>query len=255
MRLDGKRTERRDIYRRTPAPPAAFTLIELLVVIAIIAMLVAILVPSLLKVRAIARLTLCQTHLHALSRGHATYSADFNDVKPPLLRENSSGGLVYDFVSPDIKWNYTPVGQGLLVRLKYVPIEAVLCPSASMLTDAAMDQAAWQDLPNGGSSYAYFWRDSEGLSSVADLRKPAMYQQAQVAGKTALAMDVNCEQGHSYVGEYAGRAWASHPDMGAINVLFVDAHVASLSNRDVIMKFPGGTFEEVLWFRDASRRR
>ncbi len=60
----------------------AFTLIELLVVIAIIAMLVALLLPSLTRAKEQARRTNCQANLRSIGHGVAFYLADSNGVLP-----------------------------------------------------------------------------------------------------------------------------------------------------------------------------
>jgi prepilin-type N-terminal cleavage/methylation domain-containing protein/prepilin-type processing-associated H-X9-DG protein len=61
----------------------AFTLIELLVVIGIIALLIAILLPSLSKARKSARTAVCLTHQRALDQALQTYYVDFHN--PPTL--------------------------------------------------------------------------------------------------------------------------------------------------------------------------
>lgn len=61
----------------------AFTLIELLVVVAIIALLVAILVPSLNGARQQARAATCLANLHMLGVGIAIYGNENRDVLPP----------------------------------------------------------------------------------------------------------------------------------------------------------------------------
>src|SRR4051794_18426152 len=92
----------------------AFTLVELLVVIGIIALLLALLLPVLRKVRADARLVACKSRSHGVLLAHASYAAANRDFKPPLLLPRTVSPR-YDWVSPDVRWRGQPVGQGILV--------------------------------------------------------------------------------------------------------------------------------------------
>ena len=63
----------------------AFTIIELLVVVAIIALLLAVLVPSLQRARELARRSACGAHLHGLAVGWTVYATDWGSL-PMLTR-------------------------------------------------------------------------------------------------------------------------------------------------------------------------
>lgn len=65
---------------------AAFTLIELLVVIAIIAVLIAILLPSLSRSRANAKRTVCASNMRALTQGALLYATEWNGWLPLEFR-------------------------------------------------------------------------------------------------------------------------------------------------------------------------
>ena len=60
----------------------AFTLVELLVVIAIIAMLLAILMPALNRVKQLAYRVVCGAHMRGIGQGIVVYAADFEDEYP-----------------------------------------------------------------------------------------------------------------------------------------------------------------------------
>jgi len=97
-------------------PRKAFTLIELLVVVAIIALLIAILLPTLKRAKAQARMAVCKSNLREYGKACAYYLADYNDVFPPHVHpwEDSADGNGYphwynlldyywfgEFIAPD----------------------------------------------------------------------------------------------------------------------------------------------------------
>jgi prepilin-type N-terminal cleavage/methylation domain-containing protein/prepilin-type processing-associated H-X9-DG protein len=118
-----------------------FTLIELLVVISIIALLMAIMMPALNKVRASAQSTVCKSNLRQLGLGLRFY-AEANSEKLPLYADPGTG---YYWMSPIAPYLSAKLNKG-----GEVDMGVALCPSASKLPDCTIQQAygdshtAWQ---------------------------------------------------------------------------------------------------------------
>jgi prepilin-type N-terminal cleavage/methylation domain-containing protein len=232
----------------------AFTLVELLVVIGIIAVLVALLLPVMGRARASARFTACKSNIRQQLQAHAIYAQNWHDFKPPLFRRGTAS-VQLDWVSPDTKWSNKFVGQGLLVSEGYLPFDMLLCPSEAMGDDGERDRNAWDNLPNSGSSYVYFWRHpDEAPTDPTKAHVGATYHRQRVGPRKTVVMDVNAESGHVYTGEYAGRAWVSHPQVRRFNVGYIDGSVQDFDINEFQLLFAGGTFEELQWFAAADAR-
>ena len=80
-----------------PRPRRAFTLIELLVVVGIIALLIAILIPSLNGARRMSRTAACAANLRGIAQLNAIYGADYDDYIMGGQTTSSRGNLKFDF--------------------------------------------------------------------------------------------------------------------------------------------------------------
>ena len=111
---------------------SGFTLIELLVVIAIIAMLTAILMPSLTKAKEQAKKVQCGAHLKGLGLALHMYAADYNDTFPACVMP---GNLYEGYGGISFWWQ---------LGLQYAGTEKKLiqCPSLRM---SRFDGANWGD--------------------------------------------------------------------------------------------------------------
>lgn len=132
-------------FRQSKRPLPAFTLIELLVVIAVIAMLLAVLIPSLQKVRFHARLVVCASNLRNVGAAIHAYSGDFDDTIPfgpeglPMAGSQfyTATGNVTSLIS---LYDGSPVGLGLLLDgyLSDQP-KVLFCPGADQHSNAEIE--------------------------------------------------------------------------------------------------------------------
>ena len=139
-----------------------FTLIELLVVIAIIAILAAMLLPSLSKARDTAKKIACINNLKSITLAYTMYANDSNDCSPlnssadtnycdyMMAKNNAKYGLLV-LVKPNLRWmgGYYKYknAQGPLAN-----IDALKCPSI------AKQPFTRDNLPNKGVHAGYTYR-------------------------------------------------------------------------------------------------
>jgi prepilin-type N-terminal cleavage/methylation domain-containing protein/prepilin-type processing-associated H-X9-DG protein len=102
----------------------AFTLVELLVVIGIIALLVAMLLPSLNKAKKAARTTACLSNLRQMGLALATYTGENKGRMFDYLWQGKDAN---NTVIPDWGWNGYWIG---MLNAYKVKDEAILCPEA-----------------------------------------------------------------------------------------------------------------------------
>ncbi len=108
-----------------------FTLVELLVVIAIIAMLLAILMPALGKVRQLAYRMMCGTNLSGIGKAMMIYANDYDESFPVSGRNaewNPDDGLSWDWDVAQIDYTASPqldeatVTSSLYLLVKYADV-------------------------------------------------------------------------------------------------------------------------------------
>lgn len=116
-------------------PQRAFTLIELLVVVAIIALLIAVLIPSLARARERSKRAVCFSNLRQIAIGMRSYAHEYED-RVPLVFGNSKqynqdfwyGGSLADLTTYPSRYR----GQGILYQLRIVTDhKGFRCPSAT----------------------------------------------------------------------------------------------------------------------------
>jgi len=118
----------------------AFTLIELLVVISVIALLMAILMPCLQRVRQQARGVACQAHLRQWGVLQATFMAE-NDGRFPKPKPAADG--YYDYYGDEAVWwdwgwvwSWGPgMADASVPRMYTATKEIMVCPAATKTSD------------------------------------------------------------------------------------------------------------------------
>ena len=245
-----------------------FTLIELLVVIAIIAMLLAILMPALNKVKKIAQRVVCGTNLKGLGTAQTVYANDYEDMYAKQKATGSYGPITQNWWDPSLNWsantgNVSVSGSlYLLVREADVSPKSFVCPSSAQspydgkLPPAASGLASVPDITelwdfgnlavNAGSvdsqSYAYhnpysrFAADGTRSASFAVMadRNPWLDEKLTVGNATA-------ENYLDVVGTSAEkwqimRANAQPHSREGQNVLFGDGHNSFEKRSDIGVK-------------------
>ncbi len=112
----------------------AFTLIELLVVIAIIALLMAILLPSLQRSRMQARNILCKSNLKSYGLVMQLYTGDWDDGLPESFTGIYSRKTMDEAISLAGSWNpsvpaeYNLKQDGAYIPYLYTNVTSNICP-------------------------------------------------------------------------------------------------------------------------------
>jgi len=123
-----------------------FTLIELLVVISIIALLLAIILPSMQAVKRRASRTVCSANLHSIGLSIHCYANDNNTYLPTKDKWSNIGGWLFDVpknVADDMKQEYG--------------IETLYCPANSLKSKDPGELERWYSTYGLWALTDYFW--------------------------------------------------------------------------------------------------
>ena len=159
---------------KTPRPISpSFTLIELLVVIAIIALLVALIVPSLKRAKDAAYLAICQVNLKSIQIGLTTYAMDSNNFTPDEPPHNGAdwtpndgrgvaGSEIWGLTRPHQSNTNVPMGLGQLIEGGYCSlVEALFCPTeervGKMANGYAVGEGFWRLRRFFGEPFSQPW--------------------------------------------------------------------------------------------------
>lgn len=192
------------VRRTSPKTTQGFTLIELLTVIAIIAILAAILIPAVGKVRASANRAKCASNLSQLAKASLLYTSEHKSTLPLLAWGDPDAGTEtaywFNLIRPYLA---DTAGAGLPLVFR--------CPSDDK-DDVPTDATGWNAI-----SYIQVPEDGSKLINIIDPPKKPMFMDAEVVSSNWLA-ESNFEQ----------RIRGNEPTWrhgNGINAVYWDGHV------------------------------
>jgi prepilin-type N-terminal cleavage/methylation domain-containing protein len=229
---------------------AGFTLIELLVVIAIIAVLIAILLPSLGRARERAKIVRCASNLRSLGTAATTYASEWNDAIAPPFRHDSANAssdylpfhayLIYSNNTGNKVW-----GPGLLYNANGATLRA---PNGSIINVVGAGQIkdprvffcpsqpdAGFTFPQGGdksNEWLYYLGQAQGTTNVRIGYLYAPYAEANSANHYKFPWNkLGKMPKHNFLASdlIVNKSSISHMGNDGVaatwNLLFTDGHV------------------------------
>lgn len=229
--------------RRRTNSASAFTLVELLIVIAILAILAALLLPSLVSARHKSWKAACLANLRQVGIAITAYAGDNDGLIPygPKAPPFTSAGNFYPSTGSPTSLvslqNGAPVGLGLLLHdhLANQP-KALFCPGSDQSVDAAAELAR---VGTNQAQCSYYYRHA-GVTNLFDpptASPPLEHLALDNLGKNrqglpirALAMDTLflCPPDLALFNIKP----RTHHRQQFVNILFADGHTLSRPNRN-----------------------
>ncbi|HCO95461.1 MAG TPA: hypothetical protein DIU00_16180 [Phycisphaerales bacterium] len=203
-----------------------FTLIELLVVIAIIAILMAILVPTLNRAKEQGKRAVCLSNLKQMMLAWMMYADDNDDkvVRTRAVNDKTSpdqGWVGWQYLDESKEQQFENIKRGRL--FKYIKdVKAYRCPVASSYEGLRTYCVAcvWNNGFNRGRASVYGAQKDQIIMTRSSVKQPAL--------RMVFADTVGSDQDAMYTVMYNVPEWRNTPNWrhgGGCNFSFADGHV------------------------------
>ena len=217
----------------------AFTLIELLVVIAIIAILAAMLLPSLSKSKDVARSMACKANLSQLGKCHVMYSSDFADWAPAAMFVNVNTDSWYTMFN-NYYFRTQKTGKSGVRSVLHCPASPYFAWGAAGISYGINTVSFGESVSGGGkmliphktSAFSSFGRDSKlvvFIDTPPVFNGTAAFRNASGSSwiweSTSKVAPINSTTGDWYP------SYARHGKFA--NVVFFDGHTGQASYNDL----------------------